>query len=71
MEKTVKIQIVNEMGDQTITVPISSALTRIRQETESGRWLYLDGEYSSVDTVSEQDLLDANQILLGDTLLGG
>jgi hypothetical protein len=68
----VEISIISERGDDKVVLPVAQALTRVRTEvTDKGRWLYLDGQFTSVDSVTEQDLSNAQDIVLGDTLLGG
>lgn len=68
----VEMRIISERGDDLVVLPVSDALQRCRTEvTEKGRWLYLDGQFTSVDSLTEADIQSAEDIVLGDTLLGG
>ena len=74
MDKTkkVKVSIVSPRGDDTKVLPSQEALALVQTEVNSrGKWLYLDGKYTSVSDVSKADLERANDIVLGDTLVGG
>lgn len=68
----VTIKIVSERGDDQILLAPADALNRVQTEVKNnGRWLYLDGVFTSVDNVTSEDLATANEIVLGDTLKGG
>lgn len=72
MEKRVKISIISELGDTQKLVPLAHSVDFVKQEVnQNGRWLYLDSKYTSAEAVTQADLERANEILLGDTLVGG
>ena len=66
-------------GHEELELPIDEAVARIKNETSSnGKWLYCDGKYVSVGSVSQEEreqlrniLSDARDITLAGTLLGG
>jgi len=72
MAKNIKISIISELGDTQKLVPVEQAVDFVNEQvSEKGKWLYLDGQYTSADKVNQVDLERANEVLLGDTLVGG
>ena len=68
----VKLKIVSPRGHDELLLSASEAVQRIEQETEgNGKWLYVDGEYTSVDAITERDLEKAQSVILTDRLAGG
>ena len=66
-------------GHQIKTLPLQEAVTEVESLTkEHGKWLYVDGKFTTVDTVNassrkalEESLTHARDITLAGTLLGG
>ena len=80
MEKEITLKIESSIkGHETLSVPVSQAMDRIGQETEqNGKWLYCDWNYTNVDIATqegknrlEETLINAQDITLAGTLLGG
>jgi len=70
--KEVTVKVVNSSGHAEYKLKPPEALQMIRDEVnEKGKWLYIDGKYVSVDTVTEQDLTQANDITVVNRLVGG
>jgi len=66
-------------GHQTKTLPMMEAVCEVEKQThEQGKWLYIDGRYTAVDTANDESrkaltetLRSARDITLASTLLGG
>jgi len=70
--KEITLKVVSERGHDTLKLVPSLALDRIRQETsENGKWCYVDGNFKSSDTLTENDIANADEIVLVNGLLGG
>ncbi len=70
--KKVKLKIVNEFGHQEKELAPQEAIAEIQREVEEhGRWLYVDGVYTNVDTLSKSDLESAQSVILANALQGG
>jgi len=71
-KKVVEISLISERGDDKLVLPVLQAVERVKTEVNNnGRWLYIDGAFTSADNVTAEDLIKAQDIVLGDTLLGG
>lgn len=76
-EKKVVIKVESRIhGHETLTMPVSEAVTRIEQETASGKWLYVDGKYTSCDSADDraalnETLTNARDVTLASQLVGG
>jgi hypothetical protein len=70
MEK-INFSVISQSGDDEYSLVPTEALQKIRAFANKGKWLYLDGEYTNTDTISESDLIKANHIIMTNTLAGG
>jgi hypothetical protein len=72
MEKLVKIDVVSQKGHDTLEMAPALALQEIQKQVNSqNKWCLVDGKYKNVDTLSSQDLADAENIVLTDRMVGG
>jgi len=70
--KKISVKIVNETGHTTLELTPNEALDTIRTETqEKGKWAYIDGNFTSYDNLTEQEIAKANDITIVNALLGG
>jgi hypothetical protein len=75
--KTITLRIESRIhGHETLTMPVSEAIGRIEQETASGKWLYVDGKYTSCDSADDkaalnETLTNARDVTLASQLVGG
>ena len=66
-------------GHQTKTLPVQEAVAEVENQTqEQGKWLYIDGKYTAVNTATDESKLaleaslrEARDVTLAGTLLGG
>lgn len=74
-EVTLKIES-RTHGHETLTLPVSDAVARVEQEAANGKWLYVDGKYTSCDSAEDraslnETLTNARDITLASQLVGG
>jgi len=67
----VKLRILDDNGDTTLELEPQEAIERMRQETDRGRWLYLNGEVVNMDQLTTEDVKNANEIVSTPMLKGG
>ena len=67
----VKLRILDDNGDTTLELEPQEAIERMRQETDRGRWLYLNGEVVNMDQLTTEDVKTANEIVSTPMLKGG
>ena len=67
----VKFRILDDSGDSTLELEPQQAIERMKQESERGRWLYLNGEVVNIDHVTTEDVKNANEIVSTPMLKGG
>jgi len=68
----VTIKIVSTKGhDEWSGMPVA-ALEKIKYESETtGRWAYVDGQHKTPDTISLEDIMEAEEIMMANALVGG
>ena len=72
MKKTIKIEVTSRNGHDELTCQsVAEARDVIQQHTEQGKWLYMDGKFSQMGNVTDQDIEGAQQIRLVSALVGG
>lgn len=71
-EKLVKFNVISTSGDDEFTLAPREALDKIRSLQKSkGKWLYLDGEYTNADQITEAELVTAETVTMTNALAGG
>lgn len=72
LNRTVKVRVISSKGhDEWEDLP-EIALDRIKRETSNGKkWLYMDGKPINSETLTLNQLLDAEYIILTNALVGG
>jgi hypothetical protein len=71
-QKMVNFSVISNDGDTPYSMVPQDALATIRKmQEEKGKWAYLDGEYKNADTISTEDLIKAETIILTNQLGGG
>jgi|APSaa5957512576_1039674.scaffolds.fasta_scaffold01353_16 hypothetical protein len=68
----VTIKIVSTNGhDEWSGIPVA-ALEKIKYESETtGRWAYIDGNHKTPDSITLEDVIDAEEIMMANALVGG
>tara|TARA_Y100000593_G_C4119242_1_gene241840 strand:- start:310 stop:558 length:249 start_codon:yes stop_codon:yes gene_type:complete len=68
----VNLKIVSSRGHDEVTDSAVNVLDRIKTECEeNGKWAYINGTQTSPDSISLQNLLDAEDVTLTNALVGG
>lgn len=68
----IHIKIVDRTGhSEAVCQSAFEAKSLIAEHEANGKWCYLDGNYAKSDTISEQDIERASNILLAGSLVGG
>lgn len=68
----VNLKIVSSRGHDEVTDSAVNVLDRIKSECdENGKWAYINGTQTSPDSISLQNLLDAEDVTLTNALVGG
>jgi len=72
-EKTlITFNVVSVNGDDEFSLVPDAALARIRElVTKESKWAFVDGAFVDVDQISENDLIDADHIMLTNAVGGG
>jgi uncharacterized protein YchJ len=72
LSKTVHLDIISSLGHTEFDGNSTAAMAEIkRYVNEEGKWLYVDGNWTSVDAVTPADLEAAEDITLTNALAGG
>ena len=72
LSSQVNLKIVSSRGHDEITDSAVNVLDRIKSECdENGKWAYINGTQTSPDSISLQNLLDAEDVTLTNALVGG
>ena len=73
MNKTITYTLISSEGEQTFfDVPINKALEDIKEQiSKNSKWLYIDKDQETLNTVTEEKLLSGTIITLTDMLGGG
>jgi MFS superfamily sulfate permease-like transporter len=72
LTEKVTLKIVSSRGHDEITDSAVNVLERMKSECEeNGKWAYLNGQQTSVDSISLDDLLAAEDLTLTNALVGG
>jgi len=70
--KKIRVKIVSERGHDTLILSPTEAFERAKTEVENkGKWCYVDGAYIPSETLSVNDLVNAEEIVLTSALEGG
>ena len=68
----VNLKIVSSRGHDEVTDSAVNVLDRIKSECDdNGKWAYINGTQTSPDSISLQNLLDAEDVTLTNALVGG
>ena len=71
-KEKVHVDIISSAGHTEYEGASDAAVTEIRRYVQKdGKWLYLDGDYTDADTLTAQDLEEAEDITLTNALAGG
>lgn len=71
-ENKIKYNVISINGDDKYEVSAKMGLNHIRNlVNDEAKWLYIDGEYTNVDKLTEADLIEASDITLTNSLGGG
>lgn len=71
-DRQVHVNIISSAGHTEYTGTAPNALNEIRGYVKEGnKWVYIDGNYTNPDTLTEDDLLNAEDITLTNALAGG
>lgn len=72
LERTITVRVVSSRGHDEWTDIPEIALSRIQNEVNtSKKWLYIDGEIQSANTLTVDKLISAEYIILTNALVGG
>ncbi|MBT7929125.1 hypothetical protein HN682_04330 [Candidatus Peregrinibacteria bacterium] len=71
-EKEITLKIVSAEGHTEFQGTGAEALAELQEQcTNNSKWAYVDGRQVNPDTVGIEDLLNAEDITLANTLIGG
>lgn len=72
LTQTITLKIVSSRGHDEITDTAVNVMTRLQTEcNDNGKWAYINGQQTSTDSISLEDLLAAEDITLTNALVGG
>jgi len=72
LEPTVLVKIVSSRGHDEVMLSPADALTRVKSEVnDRKKWLYLDAMHKDPNTLTTDDIMEADDILLTNALAGG
>jgi uncharacterized protein YchJ len=72
LSKTVHVDIISSLGHTEFEGSSTAAVSEIKRYVkEDGKWLYINGSWTSPDTVTPMDLEAAEDITLTNALAGG
>lgn len=72
LEAQVCVKIVSSRGHDELMLSPTDALTRVKGEVnDRKKWLYLDAVHKSPDSLTVDDIMEADDILLTNGLAGG
>ena len=70
--KNITYQVITSFGPQKLEMPATEALTTIKQRVnENSLWVYLNGNPVNVETLTIDDLVHAEEIMLTSRIVGG
>ena len=72
LEAKVCVKIVSSRGHDEVMLSPNDALTRVKSEVnDRKKWLYLDAVHKSPESLTTEDIMEADDILLTNGLAGG
>jgi len=67
----VTLTVLDAKGHTTRQVSATDALQEIREQSERGYWIYIDGNFVRASEVTLADVERANEVTLSPSLVGG